>query len=74
MKESFQDRNEVDAVKDQLASLMKSGLSGDLAAQSKTLDASLAKTAGVTLVGSGGGGGGFGRVSRDRRRCNRSWN
>ena len=42
---------EVDAVKAQLASLMKSNLPGDVASQAKTLDASLTKIGGVMPAG-----------------------
>jgi hypothetical protein len=59
MKQSFDGHEEVDAVKDQLASLMQGNLPTDVAAQAKTLQASLAKIGGV--VPGAGGGGGFGR-------------
>jgi hypothetical protein len=47
MQQSYQGHDEVDAVKVQLASLMKGTLPGDLAAQAKTLDESLTKIGGV---------------------------
>ena len=59
MKQSYEGHEEVDAVKDQLASLVKGNLSADVAAQAKTLDASLTKIGGV--VPPPGGFGGFGR-------------
>ena len=57
MQQSYEGHDEVDAVKDQLASLMKSSLPGDVAAQAKTLDASLTKIGGVMPTGGGGGAG-----------------
>ena len=57
MKQSFDGHDEVDAVKDQLASLMQGTLPADVAAQAKTLEASLTKIGGV-VPGEGGGGGG----------------
>jgi photosystem II stability/assembly factor-like uncharacterized protein len=48
MQQSYDGKQEVDAVKAQLASLMKSNLPEDVASQAKTLDASLTKIAGVT--------------------------
>jgi photosystem II stability/assembly factor-like uncharacterized protein len=47
MQQSYDGKNEVDAVKAQLASLMQSSLPGDVASQAKTLDASLTKIGGV---------------------------
>jgi hypothetical protein len=47
MQQSYQGHDEVDAVKAQLASLMKSNLPGDVASQAKTLDESLTKIGGV---------------------------
>jgi photosystem II stability/assembly factor-like uncharacterized protein len=58
MKQSFEGHEEVDAVKDQLTSLMQSTLPADVAAQAKTLDASLTKIGGVVPTGFGGGGAG----------------
>ena len=59
MVNSFDGREEVNAVKDQLATLMKGNLPADVDAQAKTLDASLTKIGGV-MAGSfrrrGGGG------------------
>ena len=46
MKQSYQARDEVEAVKSQLASLMKASLPSDVASQAKTLDASIAKISG----------------------------
>jgi len=60
MQQSFEGHDEVDAVKDQLASLMKGSLPSDVATQAKTLEASLTKIGGVVPV-AGGGGGGAGR-------------
>jgi hypothetical protein len=50
MEQSFAGHEEVNAVKDQLAALMKGTLPPEVAAQAKTLDASL------TRIGGGGGG------------------
>ena len=47
MQQSYDAKQEVDAVKAQLASLMKSNLPGDVASQAKTLDASLTKIGGA---------------------------
>ena len=55
MQQSYEGHDEVDAVKDQLASLMKSSLPADVAAQAKTLDASLTKIGGVMPTGGGAG-------------------
>ena len=62
MKQSFEGHEEVDAVKDQLASLMQGTLPADVAAQAKTLEASLTKIGGV-MPGPGGGGGGGRRAA-----------
>ena len=58
MEHSFAGHDEVTAVKDQLATLMKGNLPADVAAQAKTLDSSLTKIGGVLPAGPGGGGGG----------------
>ncbi|MGA8938806.1 MAG: hypothetical protein WB439_06550 [Acidobacteriaceae bacterium] len=50
MKQSFAGHEEVDAVKDQLQALMQGSLPADVAAQAKTLDASLTKVGGVVPV------------------------
>ncbi len=47
MEQSYEGHTEVDAVKGQLASLMQGKLPTDVAAQAKTLDASLTKIGGV---------------------------
>ncbi len=57
MEQSFEGHEEVDAVKDELATLMKSNPPADVAAQGKTLDASLTKLGGIMPTGFGGGGG-----------------
>src|SRR5579864_2541805 len=59
MEHSFEGHEEVNAVQDQLATLMKGKLPADVAEQAKTLEASLTKIGGV--MPAGGGGGGFGR-------------
>ncbi len=59
MKQSFAGHDEVEAVRNQLASLMQSSLPDDVAKQAKALDANLTKIGGV--VPPPGGGGGFGR-------------
>ncbi len=51
MQQSYNARNEVDAVKTQLSSLMKGNLPADLASQAKLLDASLTKIDGVKAAG-----------------------
>jgi photosystem II stability/assembly factor-like uncharacterized protein len=51
MQQSYEGRNEVEAVKAQLASLMKSSLPGDVALQAKKLDASLTKIGGEMPAG-----------------------
>ena len=58
MEQSFEGHEEVDAAKGQLATLMKSNPPADVAAQGKTLDASLTKLGGIMPAGFGGGGGG----------------
>jgi photosystem II stability/assembly factor-like uncharacterized protein len=58
MQQSYDGRNEVEAVRAQLASLMRSNLPSDVASQAKTLDDSLAKIGGVMPAG---GGFSFGR-------------
>lgn len=57
MKQSFEGHDEVDAVKEQLASLMRSDLPADVAAQAKNLRADLTKIGGVMPPPFGGGGG-----------------
>ena len=61
MEHSFAGREEVNAVLDQLAGLVKGNLPADVAGQAKTLQASLTKIAGVMPTGGRGGGGGQGR-------------
>jgi hypothetical protein len=56
MKQSFDGHDEVNAVKNQLASLMQSNLPDDVAKQAKTLDAGLTKIGGVVPQPGGGGG------------------
>jgi photosystem II stability/assembly factor-like uncharacterized protein len=56
MQQSFDGHGEVDAVKSQLASLMKGQLPADIAAQAKTLDAGLTKIGGIVPAGGEGGG------------------
>ncbi|HTU34074.1 MAG TPA: hypothetical protein VMF66_09760, partial [Candidatus Acidoferrum sp.] len=51
MEQSYKAHDEVDAVKTQLASLMKANLPADLGSQAKTLDASLTKIAGEMPAG-----------------------
>jgi photosystem II stability/assembly factor-like uncharacterized protein len=63
MQQSFAGHDEVNAVKAQLASLMQASLPDDVAAQAKTLDASLSKIGGVMAAGFGGGGGGGRRAA-----------
>ena len=65
MEHSFAGHEEVDAVKDQLATLMKGNLPADVAAQAKTLDASLTKIGGVMPAGPGGFGGSGRRRAAD---------
>ena len=50
MEHSFEGHDEVNAVKDQLATLIKGNLPADVAAQAKTLQASLTKIGGATAV------------------------
>lgn len=61
MEHSFEGHEEVNAVQDQLATLMKGKLPADVAEQAKTLQASLTKIGGVMPTGGRGGGGGQGR-------------
>ena len=61
MEHSFAGREEVYAVLDQLAALMKGNLPADVAEQAKTLQASLTKIGGAMPAGGRGGGGGGGR-------------
>ncbi len=61
MEHSFAGHEEVNAVKDQLANLIKGNLPADVATQAKTLDASLTKIGGAMQGGGFGGGGGGGR-------------
>ncbi len=65
MEQSFEGHNEVDAVKDQLASLMRSDLPADVGAQAKKLSARLTKIGGVIPPAFGGGGGGSRRPPVD---------
>jgi photosystem II stability/assembly factor-like uncharacterized protein len=60
MEQSYEGHGEVEAIKGQLASLMKGTLPADVAAQAKTLDTSLTKVGGV--VPPPGTMGGFGRI------------
>ncbi|HWC97613.1 MAG TPA: hypothetical protein VG456_12700 [Candidatus Sulfopaludibacter sp.] len=60
MEHSFAGHEEVNAVKDLLATVMKGSLPADVETQAKTLDASLTKIGGALPAG-GQGGGGFGR-------------
>ena len=60
MEHSFEGHEEVNAVKDQFATLMKGNLPADVATQAKTLEASLTKIGGATTGGFGGGGRGRG--------------
>jgi hypothetical protein len=57
MEQSYEGHGEVDAVKSQLASLMKIQLPADVAAQAKTLDADLTKIGGVIRAGGEAGPG-----------------
>jgi photosystem II stability/assembly factor-like uncharacterized protein len=56
MEHSFEGHEEVNAAKDQLATLIKGNLPADVAAQAKTLEASLTKIGGSMPAGFGGGG------------------
>ena len=69
MEQSFEGHNEVDAVKDQLASLMRSDLPADVGAQAKKLSARLTKIGGVIPPAFGGGGGGSRRPPVTPRHC-----
>jgi photosystem II stability/assembly factor-like uncharacterized protein len=60
MDDSFEGHTEVTAVTDQIATLLKGTLPDDVAAQAKTLQASLTKIGGATTGAFGGGGGGRG--------------
>ncbi|HEV2304556.1 MAG TPA: hypothetical protein VGR93_03485 [Candidatus Acidoferrales bacterium] len=51
MQQSYEGRNEVETVKEQLASLMKGSLPSDVASQAKTLDHSLDKVGGEMPTG-----------------------
>ncbi len=51
MQETYDGNHEVDSVKAQLASLIKSNLPSDVASQARTLDASLTKIGGVMQSG-----------------------
>jgi photosystem II stability/assembly factor-like uncharacterized protein len=57
MKQSFAGHDEVNAVKNQLASLLQSNPPDEVAKQAKALDASLTKIGGVVPPPGGGGGG-----------------
>jgi hypothetical protein len=62
MEHSFEGHEEVNALQDQLATLMKGNLPADVAEKAKTLEASLTKIDGGRAAGGrGGGGGGRGR-------------
>lgn len=58
MEQSYEGHQEVDAVKVQLSALIRGELPTDVAAQAKTLDASLTKIGGVIPRNGGEGGGG----------------
>jgi photosystem II stability/assembly factor-like uncharacterized protein len=58
MDQSFEGHEEVDAVKDQLSALMHGTLPADVAAQARTLEASLTKIGGVMPTEGRGGGAG----------------
>ncbi|MGC2620977.1 MAG: hypothetical protein WA414_18180 [Acidobacteriaceae bacterium] len=60
MEQSFAGHAEVEAIRDQLATLMHGDLPADVAAQAKTLDASLKKIGGAAP--NFGAGGGFMRI------------
>jgi photosystem II stability/assembly factor-like uncharacterized protein len=51
MQQSYEGRDEVEAVRAKLASLMRRSLPGDVASQAKMLDASLSKISGVMPTG-----------------------
>jgi hypothetical protein len=57
MKQSFAGHDEVNAVKNQLTSLLQNNPPDEVAKQAKTLDASLTKIGGVVPPPGGGGGG-----------------
>jgi photosystem II stability/assembly factor-like uncharacterized protein len=57
MRESFAGHGEVEAVRDQLATLMHGDLPADVSAQARTLDAALTKIGGVVPAGFEGGPG-----------------
>ncbi len=63
MEHSFEGHEEVNAVQDQLATLMKGNLPADVAEQAKTLAASLTKIGGAMPAGGRGGGGGGRRAA-----------
>jgi len=54
MQDSYQARNEVNAVETQLATLMRASLPADVDSQAKKLDADIRKIAGVMPAGGGG--------------------
>jgi photosystem II stability/assembly factor-like uncharacterized protein len=56
MEQTFNGHQEVNAVKEQIASLIKGGIPADVAAQAKTLETSLTKIGGVIPQGGGFGG------------------
>jgi photosystem II stability/assembly factor-like uncharacterized protein len=58
MEHSYEAHAEADAVKGQVLSLLKGSLPADVAAQAKTIDASLTKIGGVGPAAGGFGGGG----------------
>jgi hypothetical protein len=57
MQQSFAGHEEVDAVRNQLTTLMQGTLPDDVAAQAKKLNETLTNVGGVVAVGFGGGGG-----------------
>jgi photosystem II stability/assembly factor-like uncharacterized protein len=65
MEQSFKGHEEVNAVKDQLASLTKGNIPADVAAQAKTLNTSLTKIGGAIPAEGGFGGGGGRRPDAD---------
>jgi hypothetical protein len=67
MEHSFEGHQEVNAVQDQLATLIKGSLPADVAEKAKTLQASLTKIGGAMPAGGrGGGGGGRGAASNPK--------
>ncbi|SEF90243.1 hypothetical protein SAMN05421819_1294 [Bryocella elongata] len=58
MEQSFEGREEVDAVRNQISAMMKGDLPADVAAQAKALNAELLKIGGAMPTRGGGGGGG----------------